>query len=399
MNIQNISNCKRMLQNCGDYAAELSNMFPHSLGNQQQFSNMELCFQSAARNEASERQNFWPNNSSSTIMDQIGSPASAFYATEIYMGLTQFDVRDDHHDVYVPSYEQSANCLITDSSPRQLGPCSFPSVANSQNSNSQYITSEASYRNPFSNLTEKETLLQLKRKLFGDLDNSNKRQHSMPVQGNQDLGAACNLQGSQFSNPNPPGRPSGCVSAISSNSGAVVPSKTRIRWTQELHDRFVECVNHLGGADKATPKAILNLMEWEGLTIFHVKSHLQKYRNAKYIPESAEGKSDKTPSPSTATPIDIKNGMQLKEALQLQLDVQRRLHEQLEVQRELQLSIEKQARQLKLMFDKQQETTKSLLETQNSTATSPTYMSTTLENIDVLISEDFESTPFSSKVS
>jgi hypothetical protein len=27
------------------------------------------------------------------------------------------------------------------------------------------------------------------------------------------------------------------------------PSKTRIRWTQDLHERFVECVNQLGGAD------------------------------------------------------------------------------------------------------------------------------------------------------
>jgi hypothetical protein len=29
------------------------------------------------------------------------------------------------------------------------------------------------------------------------------------------------------------------------------PSKTRIRWTQDLHERFVECVNQLGGADSA----------------------------------------------------------------------------------------------------------------------------------------------------
>lgn len=62
---------------------------------------------------------------------------------------------------------------------------------------------------------------------------------------------------------------------MASNSGAVIGNKTRIRWTQDLHDKFVECVNLLGGADKATPKAILKLMDFEGLTIFHVKSHLQ----------------------------------------------------------------------------------------------------------------------------
>lgn len=29
------------------------------------------------------------------------------------------------------------------------------------------------------------------------------------------------------------------------------PSKTRIRWTPELHERFVDCVSKLGGADSA----------------------------------------------------------------------------------------------------------------------------------------------------
>jgi hypothetical protein len=38
--------------------------------------------------------------------------------------------------------------------------------------------------------------------------------------------------------------------AGTSNSNAA-PSKTRIRWTQDLHERFVECVNQLGGADSA----------------------------------------------------------------------------------------------------------------------------------------------------
>ncbi|KAL8467442.1 hypothetical protein ACS0TY_030909 [Phlomoides rotata] len=140
----------------------------------------------------------------------------------------------------------------------------------------------------------------------------------------------------------------------STTSGAV---KTRIRWTEDLHDRFVDCVNQLGGPDKATPKAILKLMQdRDGLTILHIKSHLQKYRNVKYVPESSvEGRSEKTSTNSVAQ-IDMETGMQLREALQLQVDVQKRLHEQLEIQHELQLRIEEQGKKLKMMIQQQHKT-------------------------------------------
>ncbi|XP_073060289.1 protein PHR1-LIKE 3-like [Primulina eburnea] len=58
-------------------------------------------------------------------------------------------------------------------------------------------------------------------------------------------------------------------------------STHRLRWTPELHKQFVDAVNLLGGANEATPRAILNMMEVEGLTLYHIKSHLQKYRNGK----------------------------------------------------------------------------------------------------------------------
>ncbi|KAL7087330.1 hypothetical protein ACP275_13G061900 [Erythranthe tilingii] len=57
--------------------------------------------------------------------------------------------------------------------------------------------------------------------------------------------------------------------------------RPRLRWTQELHDQFVKAVDELGGANKATPKAILNLMGVPGLTLYHLKSHLQKFRLGK----------------------------------------------------------------------------------------------------------------------
>ncbi|XP_071904207.1 uncharacterized protein [Coffea arabica] len=55
----------------------------------------------------------------------------------------------------------------------------------------------------------------------------------------------------------------------------------RLRWTPELHEHFVEAVEHLGGKQKATPKRIIQMMGVRGLQMSHVKSHLQMYRSLK----------------------------------------------------------------------------------------------------------------------
>ncbi|KAK1424814.1 hypothetical protein QVD17_20152 [Tagetes erecta] len=55
----------------------------------------------------------------------------------------------------------------------------------------------------------------------------------------------------------------------------------RLRWTPELHRAFVNAIERLGGQDKATPKSALQLMNVRGLSIAHVKSHLQMYRSKK----------------------------------------------------------------------------------------------------------------------
>ncbi|GMP46653.1 hypothetical protein CsSME_00014715 [Camellia sinensis var. sinensis] len=61
------------------------------------------------------------------------------------------------------------------------------------------------------------------------------------------------------------------------DSGLVLSTdaKPRLKWTQDLHEQFIEAVNQLGGAGKATPKTVLKPMGVPGLTLYHLKSHLQ----------------------------------------------------------------------------------------------------------------------------
>lgn len=148
------------------------------------------------------------------------------------------------------------------------------------------------------------------------------------------------------------------TSSGSGSSGPIFSSKKRIRWTQGLHEKFIKCVNSLGGAAKAKPKAILKMMETKGLTIVQVKSHLQKYRSDKYMSECNQAKPTINDMPQLVFSSRISMG--IKEVQQLQLDIEKDLHEQLEIQRNLQLQNEENGRQLKLMLEQQQKTNKSV---------------------------------------
>ncbi|XWS59236.1 hypothetical protein CRYUN_Cryun08bG0104200 [Craigia yunnanensis] len=339
----------------------------------------------------SEQQNPGAAKSSNTIMSGSQSPASAFYATERCMEFPQYGFQEGSSS-FCSQYNKSCNSQfpsfhasgenfsiesVAQGEPTYEFRNILQSLVKSQICFNQY---QKSYKIPCSSLRGSQVPSPDQSNLLRNNAATVGIHFSAPFQGNQDKRAYCNSYSSplvqlsyfqqekQSSN-----NSSGGFSVSSGNSvstGAVLASKTRIRWTEHLHDKFVECVKRLGGAEKATPKAILKLMDTEGLTIFHVKSHLQKYRVAEYTPDSAEGKSEKRTSTSDVTQIDVKTGLQLREALQLQLDVQRRLHEQLEIQRKLQLRIEEQGRQLKMMIDQQQKTNERLLKKQDLDITS-----------------------------
>ncbi|CAK9198290.1 unnamed protein product [Sphagnum troendelagicum] len=166
--------------------------------------------------------------------------------------------------------------------------------------------------------------------------------------------------------------PAGAAAAGSSSAGSA--AKQRLRWSPELHERFVEAVAQLGGPERATPKGVLRLMGVQGLTIYHVKSHLQKYRLAKYDPAAAAAAAvDSASADDDAGELQFfavcsehrdgaaataARGVTVDDASlvrNMQLEVQKRLHEQLEVQRHLQLRIAAQAKYLSKIVEEQQQ--------------------------------------------
>nr|CAB3468662.1 unnamed protein product [Digitaria exilis] len=148
-----------------------------------------------------------------------------------------------------------------------------------------------------------------------------------------------------------------CVQGDSGGLVLTTDPKPRLRWTAELHDRFVDAVAQLGGPDKATPKTIMRVMGVKGLTLYHLKSHLQKFRLGKQHKEfgdhtAMEMQRNVASSSGVIGRTMNDRSVNVNEALRIQMEVQRRLHGELEVQKHLQMRVEAQGKYMQSILEK-----------------------------------------------
>ncbi|KAF8392035.1 hypothetical protein HHK36_022375 [Tetracentron sinense] len=144
-----------------------------------------------------------------------------------------------------------------------------------------------------------------------------------------------------------------------SGAGLIKPSKLMIIFPIS----FLNCIA------EATPKTIMRTMDVKGLTLYHLKSHLQKYRlgrqsykdfsdNSKDVGiavsciAESQGTSSSSSSSSRMMVQDSNDGYQVTKALRVQMEVQRKLLEEMEVQRHLHLRIEAQGKYLQSILEK-----------------------------------------------
>ncbi|CAA2954423.1 Myb family transcription factor At1g14600 [Olea europaea subsp. europaea] len=107
----------------------------------------------------------------------------------------------------------------------------------------------------------------------------------------------------------------------------------RLRWTPDLHHCFVHAIERLGGQDKATPKLVLQLMDVRGLTISHVKSHLQMYRGMKSDVMSKQDRSSSTQQKKKLLEEDHQEGCVEQEIPMERSDPQQFIYSPLPVKR------------------------------------------------------------------
>ncbi|KAL0719583.1 hypothetical protein Bca4012_068907 [Brassica carinata] len=162
-----------------------------------------------------------------------------------------------------------------------------------------------------------------------------------------------------------------------SPSGLVLTTdpKPRLRWTAELHERFVDAVTHLGGPDKATPKTIMRVMGVKGLTLYHLKSHLQKFRLGKQPhKEHSHGHSINIRDTNRVSMLDLQRNVVFTtphiighNMNEIQTEVQRRIEEEVELERQVNQRIEAQGKYMESMLEKACETQEASLTKDYST--------------------------------
>ncbi|MCD9639624.1 Myb transcription factor ipn2 [Datura stramonium] len=119
-----------------------------------------------------------------------------------------------------------------------------------------------------------------------------------------------------------------------------------------IDEPFFLDINLLGGPDKATPKTIMRVMGVKGLTLYHqVIFRLGKQPHKEFNDHSVKD-GDRATSLELQRNSASSSGMIGRNMNEMQMEVQRRLHEQLEVQRHLQLRIEAQGKYMQTILEK-----------------------------------------------
>ncbi|KVI02327.1 Homeodomain-like protein, partial [Cynara cardunculus var. scolymus] len=142
----------------------------------------------------------------------------------------------------------------------------------------------------------------------------------------------CGVGGNNHSSPG--------AGTIQGDSGLVLTTdpKPRLRWTVELHERFV---------DAATPKTIMRVMGVKGLTLYHLKSHLQKFRLGKQPHKEFNDHSIKDSERASALELQRSSSASSSGMMGRSMNEM-----QIEVQRHLQLRIEAQGKYMQTILEK-----------------------------------------------